>query len=458
VDQRAQLDRLLQTDPNEDLESFQQIGRTFSESLSHEQSQLHWDSYRRPRRKRYRDDSFPIGRAKRWIFMRVLRLGWTPERFGKKDRYLGQDRAGREAHKAERWGKKYQWIAYHELLARIADNFHTARRYSDHQDYEGLHQIIADREIDPSLPPIPFNQLYEPDAGNDTWRPSSIHFPNWPPAPISFQQLGGSLIKFLDNTESEPVLDKVMVVTDSAEESWVLLDAYIAQGDPEADKPWQGLQQSFRLNSWLVPAGTGNRLLPHLPSIVKGDRHDLIDSHGHVDCCYYGEIGWSPHHCYNRHADFIPIEADGAMFDLVHTVEDYLWEGGLYDCSINDSVSASLPSTFIRSRSTLRLIESGPGFLDDGKVAFTNHRMSGDRGRGFLVRASWLKTFMSAHHLELVAASHTLRWRVTGDHHYSPEHDPERDNRLDVYAAARIDPELGLRLTPPIRMMNHEEE
>lgn len=457
ADQHAQLDLLLQTDPKDDLEGLERIGREFSASLTPEQSRLYWDSYRRPRRRRFRDDSYPADRAKRWIFMRVLRLGWTPQQFGKKDRYLGQDRAGREAHKAERWGKKYQWIAYHELLARVADNFHTGRRYSDHQDYEGLHQIIADREIDPSLPPIPFNQLYESDAGNDTWRPSSIHFPDWPPAPISFQQLGGSLIKFLDDTESEPALDKVMIVTDSTEESWVLLDANIAQGDPEADKPWLGLQQSFYLNSWLVPAGSGDRLLSHLPSIIRGDRHDLLDSHGHVDCCYYGEIGWSPHHCYNRHAASIPIEADGTTFELVHTVEDYLWEGSLYDCSINDSVSASLPSTFIRSRCTLTLNERGPAFLDDGKVAFTNYLTPGDRGRGFLVRASWLKTFMTAHNLELVAASHTLRWRVTGDHHYSPEHDPERDDRLDVYAAARIDPELGLSLASPIRMLNHNE-
>lgn len=456
-DQRAQLDQLMWTDPNADPEGLQRIGRAFSASLSPEQSRLHWDSYRRPRRKRYRDDSYPSDRAKRWIFMRVLRLGWTPERFGKKDRYLGQGRAGREAHKAERWGKKYQWIAYHELLARIADNFHTARRYSDHQDYEGLHQIIADREIDPSLPPIPFNQLYEPDTANDTWRPSSIHFPNWPPAPINFQQLGGSLSKFLDDTESEPVLDKVMVVTDSAGESWVLLDANIAQGDTEADKTWQGLQQSFWLNSWLVPAGTGNRLLPHLPNIVKGDRHDLIDSHGHVDCCYYGEIGWSPHHCYNRHADFIPIEDDGTTFELVHTVEDYLWEGSLYDCSINDSVSASLPSSFIRSRAALTLNENGPAFLDDGEIAFTNYLTSGDRGRGFLVRASWLKTFMKKHNLELVAASHTLRRLVTGDHHYSPEHDPERDDRLDVYAAALVGADLRPSLAPSIRTLNHDD-
>ncbi|MGH3973638.1 MAG: hypothetical protein ACRDS9_09955, partial [Pseudonocardiaceae bacterium] len=114
---------------------------------------------------------------------------WTPKQFGEEDRYLGRGGHGREAHKAERWGKKYQWMAYHELLARVADNFHTARRYSDLRSYEGLYQLIGDREIDPSLPPVPFHQLLKPETGNDTWRPSAVNFPAWPSAPINFQAL-----------------------------------------------------------------------------------------------------------------------------------------------------------------------------------------------------------------------------------------------------------------------------
>ena len=31
----------------------------------------------------------------------------------------------------ERFGKKYQWIAYHDSLARVADNFHVSRVYAE---------------------------------------------------------------------------------------------------------------------------------------------------------------------------------------------------------------------------------------------------------------------------------------------------------------------------------------
>lgn len=457
-DQHNQLERWLEANPQEPFNRLEAIRSGISASLTPEQSELLWDSYRRPRRRTFRDESFPVDRANRWIFMRVLRLGWTPKRFGSEDRYLGRSGSGRDAHKAERWGKKYQWMAYHELLARVADNFHAVRRYSDHQDYEGLHQLIADREIDPSLPPVPFYQLLEPETGNDTWRGSMIRFPTWPPVPIHFQHLAGSLTRFINDNESEPSLDKVALVEDSTGEAWVLLDASIAQGDPEAVKPWLGLQQSFHLNSWFVPASDNGRALPHLARLIRTDHLDLVDDHGHVDCCYFGEIGWSPHGCGHRHPDFVDVDADEETIHVVSTVETYLWEGSLYDCSIGDSVSATLPSTFVRLRSSLAPSAHGPSWLDDEGVVFTNQSGSGEnRQRGFLVRASWLGTFMKMHDVELVAVSSNLRWRVTGDLRTSVDHDPERDDRLDVYAALRLDPDLQLHLAPAIRVLNHDE-
>jgi hypothetical protein len=57
-------------------------------------------------------EEYPAREARRWVFRRTLSWGWTPKLFGEQDRHLGYGR-GREEHKAERWGKKYQWMAYH---------------------------------------------------------------------------------------------------------------------------------------------------------------------------------------------------------------------------------------------------------------------------------------------------------------------------------------------------------
>ena len=65
---------------------------------------------------------FSLRLIQRYILCAVFDLGWTVERFGAFDR-ISIEYSGREADKAERMGKKYQWIAYHEILAFIADHF-----------------------------------------------------------------------------------------------------------------------------------------------------------------------------------------------------------------------------------------------------------------------------------------------------------------------------------------------
>ena len=68
--------------------------------------------------------------ASRWIFGRVLELGWTPQRFRSYDESVRDDSRYHEGPRTERVGKKYQWIALHELLARIAITAATSRRRS----------------------------------------------------------------------------------------------------------------------------------------------------------------------------------------------------------------------------------------------------------------------------------------------------------------------------------------
>ena len=106
----------------------------------------------------------------RYILWRVFDLGWTVERFGKFDRFDIRE-AGRTAFKAERMGKKYQWIAYHEILAYIADHYQYRERYageSAQHRYEGPWQESL-RDIDPSC-------TLSSTPGGTSWGP---HRPAW---------------------------------------------------------------------------------------------------------------------------------------------------------------------------------------------------------------------------------------------------------------------------------------
>lgn len=60
--------------------------------------------------------------ARRYIWQRIIELGWTPERYANFERALGYSGRGRDAQKIERISKKYQWIGLHEYLGLLSDS------------------------------------------------------------------------------------------------------------------------------------------------------------------------------------------------------------------------------------------------------------------------------------------------------------------------------------------------
>ena len=121
---------------------------------------------------RQRDDEhrFDLSVAQRCILRRVFELGWTKDQFETFDRNVSDySRYGRSASKPERIGKKYQWIAYHEFLARVADNFEFKRDHWIDRGavYEGPWQIHV-RDLDPSC-------LLK-KTGQDAWKDD---LPSW---------------------------------------------------------------------------------------------------------------------------------------------------------------------------------------------------------------------------------------------------------------------------------------
>jgi hypothetical protein len=363
-------------------------------------------------------DDYPADVACRWIFRRTISLGWTTELFGHEDRFIGHGR-GREGHKAERWGKKYQWMAYHELLARVADNYQASRRFEDSQPYEGLHQIIGDREIDPSLPPVDYRAFNENGgSGTATWSPPLISLEEWPPARLDFNRYRGDVRKFLADTESEPTVHSSMFVRDRDGNDWVLLESYVQKVDPLAEKGWRGLQERSAIDTLLVQAGSSKAFLAALPNEPRHDIHDLVDSNGHTDCCYVGEVGRVGPSCPHRHDLLRPVSIGGKSFQAVPTIEGYTWEGNILDCSIGESATAVLPSTFIQQAAGLTFDMRGPSWLDaTGAPIFTYYEKPGDNSRALLVKKPFFRDFLVEHQLELIVLHWYERMQLRNDYH-----------------------------------------
>ena len=94
---------------------------------------------------------FDGSQIERYVLWRVFDLGWTSERFGDFDRIWNIDQTGWSGK--ESVGRKYQKIAYREILALIADNYQY-REY--HDDIEREHHYIGPwqnglRDIDPTF-------------------------------------------------------------------------------------------------------------------------------------------------------------------------------------------------------------------------------------------------------------------------------------------------------------------
>lgn len=88
--------------------------------------------------------------ARLWIARQAIRLGWTDSLFPKDP--SGTDESGK---KIERIGKKYQWIAYHDLTARLADNFWLASEWGDEpaRRFDTPVDLSYVRDIEPTLSP-----------------------------------------------------------------------------------------------------------------------------------------------------------------------------------------------------------------------------------------------------------------------------------------------------------------
>lgn len=113
--------------------------------------------------------------VERVIFTRVLEMGWNPEQFDDVER----GRRGGHDGPVERYGKKYQWIAFYEVLGQLADNFQLRERWSNNDEpfpYEHAEQVVW-RDIDPTV--LIRGGVPDPGEGERAWFvPVAATFPD----------------------------------------------------------------------------------------------------------------------------------------------------------------------------------------------------------------------------------------------------------------------------------------
>ena len=353
---------------------------------------------------------FDLRLIQRYIVQRVFDLGWTVKRFGDFDSISIMDQ-GRHTNQAERMGKKYQWIAYHEILAHMADNYQFSPEYKGSGEvFQGAWQNIC-RDIDPSAVPLSsastaaFNRNHPP-----TWW-ASLEYNNW--------QISLAVKDWIADHSDFPALDKNLIVKVPAETKarWVnsygwqrqhQLSSDIAEYDSESRKIW------LKTTAYLVPKGKADDFVEWVMSGRYWTNEWVTGVQGIHDV-FVGEHAWNQSYMqqYGEY-DENPqewIHPLGAVSVPAHTlIAIYSPKFGNYDCSIDadESMSMYLPSQPIVKGCCLRWNGTGATYTDcEGEVAAFDPSTSETGPNALLLRIDVLEDYMDARELELC-------WTVIG--------------------------------------------
>lgn len=390
------------------------------------------------------DISFDLSIAERWIFNKVFELGWNAKQFGSFDRNLSFDaRYGRASKKPERISKKYQWIAFHEFLAKVSDNFEFvgggwAENYES--KYHGPWQVHL-RDIDPScLLKKTATEIWKSNT-NRWWFP--VKYENWE------KEIDYEWIKLTDDL---PDINQLLEVT-----------------NPEDGSKWLTLESSF---TWEQPhpSDEERREAPrrHIYYLLKSyivkktDIGELFEwackqTYRNLEMPYpqafyntfLGEFFWSAAF-YHENTDEWTSDTNKLPCKILRSTMSYIQEDSGYDCSIDDSFSIILPVKEIFDKMELNWEKEG--YFNDEKGVLIGFNPSTDveGPSSFLIRKDNFFKFLNDNDYEIL-------WLITGEKFILGSRPPEQ--RLEIMGLYKTDEKtIDGRLVTNFRDWNGKDE
>ncbi len=351
---------------------------------------------------------FDLRQIQRYILWRVFDLGWTSERFGYFDRFsIGY--YGREASRAERIGKKYQWIAYHEILAFISDHFQYREGFygeDSDQAYEGPWQLHV-RGIDPSC-------TIKSLRGGTSWEGHKSAW--WGPTIYGEWGDPNKPRDWVENGDDLPKVEDLLIVTNPSNGSrWLNCQGYFNWRQPvPADKETTEVEHRelwYIFTGYLIHAEDAQaflrwaegvdfwgRWMPEAPEVYRMflGEYPWAQAAHYFQRPYYGDDGWTQpsHGC--------PVKVRVIAFE-------YLSEASGFDCSIEESFTLRLPVTDLVTGLGVRWSGFGANFKDaSGRVVVQDPAVHAEGPTALLLREDALRDFLEREEL-------TICWTVFGE-------------------------------------------
>lgn len=230
-------------------------------------------------------------RARRWLLQRIDKLGWDSRIFAEYDESLPDDGKMNDENKVERIGKKYQWIALHELVALLSDHYHIRPDDIDSpSSFEGAWQLDL-RDFDPSGN-RPDTRLKDLESSHDEIDKGGWRYINEYPCPFDDLEL---LEKRQSWVESRPVSPSLLLKSRHGDDPrhWLTLGGFWRWTEPRIlsiRHGWFGrCKMWMHVRSWLVRAD-------EVDSFVEQISGSSFGGHGCAGVsCRQGWLGEYPH-------------------------------------------------------------------------------------------------------------------------------------------------------------------
>lgn len=290
---------------------------------------------------------FDVHWGRRWICKRAHELGWTPERFGDFDnRSQGY---GRNDHKVERIGKKYQWLALHELIARMGDNLAFRRQENDTEPIGNwVAREVELLDLDPSFLATQTHYDGWGEWGRTWWVPFDPQFRAMDPR---------ERIDWLDS-DRDIINERSLISLRNPETDrrWLALSGFSkwsGYGKQSGKKEFQR-DTSFRLTCIVVRRKDEAKMVESLQNKILTSPRSFPKIELHSGYLYLGEYHWRPEISEfdrwsshdGRRAFAVPIRP---------TVASYMCESGGYDYSIDKTINVQIPAPWLSKEMGLRL-------------------------------------------------------------------------------------------------------
>lgn len=330
--------------------------------------------------------------AVKWI---MERYGYREELFGKYDDMVGTGRM-RNSSLGERVGKKYQWIALHEMMARLSDNYPLHDSWYDDKviSYNGTWEPWV-RDFDPTmLVQKRITKWYEPES-KYWWNNQK------------YEEWNCEMSAWASNDVNLPDPSGVIETVDDKGTHWLALQAMPDWEEPhEKDTAvyrclWYQIR-SFIIDEneydaflrWASEQDFTGRWMPE-PS----DRYEMFSRE------YY----WSPvYRCYEAEGITVREVFDRKRNKKIADVElpciNFLWESE-YDYSKQDTLSYLKPSRQLFESMGMMYSDTDGELLDaDGNLlcfdACANHNCH----EYLLVRKDAFVRYLQSNHKKIVWA------------------------------------------------------